>query len=323
MSGLYMIYWYCIIGSNDNAFLYSSCIMAFMFVLSILPLSYGLDLSSRDLMQIPSDLSSPDTTLDLSDNLLTAITANTFTLMPNLSILDLSNNNIDTVEERAFVGLPILQELHLNGNKLRTVPNVSSLTNLKHLNLNANPISAISYADFEALKSLSDLRLAWISVNHFPRLPYFPKMKTLLLFGNKIRHFPGAFWESFPSLRQLWLQNNKLSSLPELENVKRSVVVLRMRNNWISSIPNFAGFIKLEILDLSDNYISAVPEESLSMLTSGKINLDGNPIPCVNELCWLTHTTSAVTVTLTCQDGTPWSERDPDILCEGTVWIYE
>ena len=90
-----------------------------------------------------------------------------------------------------------------------------------------------------------------------------------------------------------------------------------MRNNRIYTIPDLSGYESLKTLDLSYNYISAVPEGSLSMIASGTVKLNNNPIPCINELCWLTTVDPSFTITATCPDDMNWEDMDPDILCEG------
>ena len=53
------------------------------------------------------------------------------------------------------------------------------------------------------------------------------------------------------------------------------------------------------------------------MTTNGIIILNGNPIPCDNELCWLADQGLLIMVKRFCPDGTPWENMNRDELCEG------
>ena len=90
-----------------------------------------------------------------------------------------------------------------------------------------------------------------------------------------------------------------------------------MKKNMIFTIPDLSQYKCLKTLDLSENYISAVPEGSLSMIAGGTVKLNDNPIHCVTQLCWLVNSDPSFTITATCPDGTSWDDIDPDILCEG------
>ena len=90
-----------------------------------------------------------------------------------------------------------------------------------------------------------------------------------------------------------------------------------MGRNRLYTLPDLRGYKSMVYLDLSQNYISALPEQSLSMLVSGTVKLDANPIPCVQELCWLATSNLSVEVTVTCRGGLSWQEMDIDVLCEG------
>ena len=79
------------------------------------PLTLALDLSQRNLVDIPLDICPEETTLDLSGNMLTIIKAGAFSRLTNLTELRLVKNLIHTVEPGAFDGLSRLEFLHLGG----------------------------------------------------------------------------------------------------------------------------------------------------------------------------------------------------------------
>ena len=285
-------------------------------LLGIFTVASGLDLSSNDLTSVPPNLSSAETRLDLNNNRITILRKHDFFAMTNLKVLNLRFNQIETIEEGAFVGLSNLYALSLYSNKIKNIPDISSLANLKFFWVGANPLF-ITHGDFENMKSLHVLDISWIWSRVFTPLPYSPNMTSLNLGGNIIKQYSKYFFKSLPSLKKILLQKNLLSSFPEFGQCKEKITNLIMNRNRLYRLPDLRGYKSMVYLDLSQNYISALPEQSLSMLVSGTVKLDANPIPCVQELCWLATSNLSVEVTVTCQGGLSLQEMDIDVLCEG------
>ena len=149
-----------------------------VFLLGILTVASGLDLSSNDLTSVPPNLSSAETRLDLNNNRITILRKHDFFAMTNLKVLNLRFNQIETIEEGAFVGLSNLYALSLYSNKIKNIPDISSLANLKFFWVGANPLF-ITHGDFENMKSLHVLDISWIWSRVFTPLPYSPNMTSL------------------------------------------------------------------------------------------------------------------------------------------------
>ena len=237
--------------------------------------------------------------------------------MTNLRILRLKNNRIETVEDGAFRGLLHLEALHLAGNQLGSIPNIFYIPNLKTFNMAANPISVVGEEDLEMTKHLDIFMLSWTRVGHIPSFPVPHNLTALHLKGNDIKQLFLDFFQNLPELLELFVGYNKLSSFPEFGSCKKTLVVLEMTNNRLYRIPDLSDYKSLEFLDLSENYISAVPEGPLLMTANGTVILNGNPIPCDNELCWLADHGLLNMVKLICPDGTPWEDMNRELPCEG------
>ena len=284
-----------------------------------LPVSSGkTDFSHRSLTQIPKNISHEETVLDLSNNQLAILGTHVFISLTNLKTLILNYNELTVINPGAFAGLKKLLTLELSVNKLESIPNLSSISTLQNFKINGNPIQIISYEDLQMLSHLYTLYVAWTRVNHFPALPYNPNKKTLYLRGNSIRKYPEQIFKRLPSLTQIYLGYNKLSAFPEFGDCSEKLTYLCMEYNRICSVPDLLRYKSLGYLDLSHNYVSAVPEVASIMLADGTVKLDTNPIHCMKELCWLTNDNPPVKITVTCLEGGRWQEFSRDHLCEGT-----
>ena len=297
----------------------SSVIQSVLF-LGFLPLTLALDLSRRNLADIPPDIHTESTRLDLSRNKLTNITAGAFSRLKNLTTLWLFSNQIYTIEPGAFDGPSRLEYLHIGINKLELVPDVSALPMLKGLNLGGNPLHSLEIRNEENLKDsvyLEELNVGWTWRKYFPPFPYLQKMKRFNLVGNSMRKIPLQLFQRMPNLEKIWLNYNRLSSIPMSQKFTGKVTSMWFAHNWIYHIPDLSNFPSLRYLDLSFNYINAVPEVSLSTMIGGTVLLEGNPVLCVRELCWLKTGGTSIIVRATCSNGRSWTELDKDIICEG------
>ena len=78
-----------------------------------------VDCSSREMVQIPTGVSSDVTELDLRGNKIDFVLENDFMNMVNLRVLILADNFIKTLEGRCFRNLSYLERLDLNDNKIK------------------------------------------------------------------------------------------------------------------------------------------------------------------------------------------------------------
>ena len=274
-----------------------------------------LDLSDRNLTTIPQNIPMEDTKLTLSGNELVSLRQNEFILLSNLIKLNLRNNKIATIADGAFNGLTTLENLDLSYNCITDIPDLSGLVSLESLNLNHNSrIQVVNSTKFTDLKKLKLLSLSYIGIYNIMPFPNLPKLVTIFLVGNNFTHISPYLLEAYTSLRYIHLKQNKLNHLPDLGGLNKTIKRLSLKENRIYYFPDVSSFHDLESLYLDDNYIVAIASDvALPMKLLG---LNGNPISCATELCWLAQRDEP-TVELTCQDGMPWSGMTRQILCEG------
>ena len=200
------------------------------------------------------------TNLDLSNNPLTTIPENIFSLLIALTDLNLSDDLSQralTLEANAFASIGTLTNLDLSGNNLRNGLNTlsfSGLGGLETLDLSGNNLNAPSLLDGAIFSPLSGLR-------------------ELNLFSNVLNNIPANVFSSLNALTELNLSENRIS----LNNATQeafvglsSLTTLNLSNNILTRIPDnvFSPLIELTTLNLSGNSITRFPDETFSSLTN-------------------------------------------------------
>ncbi|XP_057553725.1 toll-like receptor 3 isoform X2 [Hippopotamus amphibius kiboko] len=198
------------------------------------------DCSHLKLTQIPDDLPTNITVLNLTHNQLRRLPPANFTRYSQLIILDGGFNSISKLEPELCQSLPLLEILKLHHNELSHVSDKTFIfcTNLAELHLMSNSIQKIQNNPFKNLK-LS----------------------------------PGCF-HAIGKLFGLSLDNAKLSpSLTEklcLELSNTSIQNLSLSNNQLYRTSNttFIGLkqTNLTMLDLSHNSLSVIGNDSFAWL---------------------------------------------------------
>ncbi|XP_076086898.1 uncharacterized protein LOC143057476 [Mytilus galloprovincialis] len=115
----------------------------------------------RSLTTVPLDIPTSTRTLDLKNNTITRIDANTFKGLSALKELNLYGNKISTLDVNIFTGLTALQILWLSNNQISTLDmNIfRGLTALQTLNLYGNKISTLDVNIFTGLTALQNLNV--------------------------------------------------------------------------------------------------------------------------------------------------------------------
>ena len=280
----------------------------------------GIDLSNRNLDEVPANIPPAETEVFLQENKISIIRANAFVTLTELKNLQLLDNDIETIEPGAFNGLAKLTNLNLVRNKLTHFLDISILSGLSalhDLHLGANMLRRFDTTQLGVLGNLDYIGLDWIFPKKITPFPNMPKLRNINFRGNGMVAFSSDILKKLSGLEILRFGYNKFSSLPKLGGVEEHITELELMRNRFLHIPDLSKHTNLVKLDLADNYITLVPEESLSHLKSGTVNLEGNPVICVSELCWLVSGSWPFAVQLTCPDGTPWAEVDQTAICEG------
>ncbi|XP_004689909.1 PREDICTED: toll-like receptor 8 [Condylura cristata] len=205
----------------------------------------------RRLREVPRTLSKYVTELDLSDNLITLVTNESFQGLHSLTKINLNHNtniqhqnenpelnkNSMNITDGAFLNLQSLEQLLLEDNQLDKVP-AGLPGSLRELSLTQNNIIFVTKKNMSGLTNLRRLLLDWncyfgnacnksvIENGTFERLT---QLKVLSLSFNNLHCVPPQLP---PSLRELYLSNTQIKSI---------------------GLGDLKGLENLHVLDLSGN----------------------------------------------------------------------
>ncbi|XP_038152451.1 toll-like receptor 1 [Cyprinodon tularosa] len=122
-----------------------------------------VDLSSRNLSSVPSDLPHTATELDLSCNHIHQLHKGDFKSMSLLQFLNMSWNGLELIEAETFVDTPLLDNLDLSHNLLRNLSDqqyLSHTRNLRVMNLARNKFLNMTLGrEFSFLEKVEKLTL--------------------------------------------------------------------------------------------------------------------------------------------------------------------
>ncbi|GFS34288.1 chaoptin [Nephila pilipes] len=224
----------------------------------------------------------------LFNNKISVIENQAFTNCSNLHTIVLSNNNLKVIESSAFYNLSRLSNLYLQDNKLELFSfNVfEGETSPMNINLSNNFIEALSLGNSTAFQRLNiktlDLtknKITEISGEFFTSLSI--NLHSLFLACNKISNLSMHF---FPKLLVLHLSFNNIHSYG-LFNPKccPQVQILALDHNNISTIEDetFSKMHNLRILDLSYNKIAHLPDDAFSGTKLERLNLSHNYLAAI------------------------------------------
>ena len=231
--------------------------------------TYQVNCQNKNLTEIPANIATDVTTLQLSFNSITKITNGVLDL-PALKTLSLYNNRISTIEPDTF----------------------SILENLKKLLLQHNDISELNSQTFTGLSSLTELKL------YFNRITFLPSgifdslinLEVLNLHSNRLITFlPSGIFDSLINLEELDLHNNRLNDIPctvlssqtklrELDFSKNplgrfplclpsSLETLKANDVTTTLDPeHFQSLYNIGVLEISSNNFTDIPTEVLEFL---------------------------------------------------------
>ncbi len=261
-------------------------------------------------------------TLDLSEvttPVMRDLSNGTFGTLRMLDTLVLSRCGVRSIHDKTFLGVESTLYLKLDGNRLTSIPTDSfdPLMELRTLNLDDNQIKKIPKRSFPTLINLRKLLLrrnqftdekaidakAFMSLGHnlmeldlssnqLPKLPshafeHLFNLATFRISDNQLRHLENGAFEKLRHLMTLDLSGNSVHIKDEvLRGMEMSLVNLLLSRTGMTSetMPAKLGrFRYLQHLDLSENPIDKLTNESFSGSTVNKINLSNCHISSIDE----------------------------------------
>nr|ALX81652.1 toll-like receptor 7 [Phascolarctos cinereus] len=169
--------------------------------------------------------------------------------------LDLSRNNIFFIKSSDFQDLFFLKCLNLSGNSISQTLNGSEfqpLAKLKYLDFSNNRLDLLNPTAFQELRELEVLDISGNS-------HYFQ--------SEGITHMLN-FTKNLPVLKKLMMNGNDISTSTSTEMESESLRILEFRGNHLDILWRdgdnrylrlFRNLIKLEELDISENFLSFLP----------------------------------------------------------------
>ncbi|XP_077158279.1 toll-like receptor 3 [Paroedura picta] len=274
------------------------------------------DCSHLKLIEVPSDLPTNITALDISHNQLRTLPSANLTKYNQLVYLDAGFNSISKLQPELCRYLPFLKGLNLQHNQLHTLSDnvFTYCTSLRELNLGFN-IIAIKKDYFKALKNLKSLDISHngLTSTKLGTQQQLENLQELVLSQNTIAELKKEdfFFLSNSSLRILDLSSNPLTEFHQdcfhiignlfglklnkvqlgptgteklcLELSDTSIQNLSLSQVQLSHISNltFKGMQRtnLTILDLSNNSLSVIENGSFVWFKNLQtLNLENNKI---------------------------------------------
>ncbi|XP_077361769.1 transforming growth factor beta activator LRRC32 [Festucalex cinctus] len=231
--------------------------------------------------------------LDLSYNHLTGLPESFFRTMTSLAVLNVSNNCVTLFSVTDKDLLPAAKTVNLSYNSLqRLALSEGTLQALEELFLQGNDLRTLAHQTFQRLPSLNLLQLQENNLrvcpsetkpdqNHPSCVSFFsvPKLKFLYLSQNNLKSLPyRAFADTPLSLLDLSLNPGMEMHQDSLAGLEHSLVQLLLRENNISHLSaDMSSLRSLKLVDLSTNHLTSLPawNQGLSIET---LNLQNNSL---------------------------------------------
>lgn len=230
--------------------------------------------------------------LDLSGNEISVIERDSFRGLQNaLEHLIISDNSISHMPIDAFHGLPNLNTLDLSSNNLHEItPDVfrEQMNSLVRVNFADNLLNEIPYIPLAMLKSLRHLDLSSNRITGFQiesatqPLNIKLALDEMHLEHNEINVIQPAGFQYFLTVNRTFLDFNPIHIISDNAFQSARIRELYIRHCRLDFIEPeaFAGLeSSLQVLDISGNNITTLPEKLLSSFDFlGEVNVKDNKI---------------------------------------------
>ena len=249
--------------------------------------------------------------LYLDGNNLKTIQAGAFSKQQHLTLLDLKENKLDNISAETFRGLGSLTSLRLDHNKLQKIypGGFSFMPMIEYIDLSFNEISDLEEGAFDRLDHLKTLLLNGNKLKriHSGTLGNLMSLTRLELASNQIQAIDEGVFSCSPLVKTLVVKANKLHGIPKAIFLDLQFLDhLDMSQNPVYYIESDAliGLRSLQTIKLNDCNISGIQNNTFSPLENIiTIHLENNPLKCDCHLSWILS----------------WLSRKPEGTLEGAV----
>ncbi|KAL0963018.1 hypothetical protein UPYG_G00348470 [Umbra pygmaea] len=249
----------------------------------------------RGLTRVPPGIPANTRHLNLMENAIEAVQADSFRNLHHLEVLQLGRNAIRQIEVGAFNGLTSLNTLELFDNRLTVVPSgaFEYLSKLRELWLRNNPIESIPSYAFNRVPSLMRLDLGELRKLQYISDGAFEGLHNLKYLNLGMCNIRGEMPNLSPlqGLEELEISENLFSDIkPGSFRGLRTLKKLWVMNSQISMIERnaFDDLSSLVELNLAHNNLSTLPHGLFAPLKYlVELHLHHNPWNCGCEALWL------------------------------------
>ncbi|XP_034948193.1 protein artichoke-like [Chelonus insularis] len=230
--------------------------------------------------------------LDLRGNFIMSLSGFAAANFSKLLSIDLSYNHLTALPANFFAHATQLRKVELAGNKFRQIPSVAlsaqNIPSLGWLNMTANPLTRIHEFSSEArYPSLQEIHISGTNLTIVTSQDFeaFPALLHLFMGRNLISRISPSAFRGLPKLLTLDLSANALELVPQermkgLEHLK----LLNLTHNRLKELEDFPMDLKsLQILDLSYNQISTIGKNTFQYLGNlAELHLYDNKISSIS-----------------------------------------
>uniref|UniRef100_A0A0N4Z983 LRRCT domain-containing protein n=1 Tax=Parastrongyloides trichosuri TaxID=131310 RepID=A0A0N4Z983_PARTI len=206
--------------------------------------------------------------LNLSNNSISNLEANSFTGFKHIQSLRFRNNLLSNLSSHAFNDISkSINLLDLRGNKISNTSSLftRNMTSLEYLDLSGNKLDNIKKDEFKGCKNLLEVRLINNKIRNISSTAFgtHNKIKKLFLQSNALTSKTITNLKGFDKLEYLDVSENKIEKIPEFYGFP-TVLTIKMEKNAVTGIKkaNFKGCPGLQSLYLDGNKINNVEKES-------------------------------------------------------------
>ena len=220
----------------------------------------------------------------------------------NVGRLHISNTNISILNLTATGDYPAICLLEIVSSPVKTIiipypPQTVALTNFRLAsgNFPTPPDLGIVLAEQLQYLTFKDIGLVNIPDNYFAN---FTSLIGLSLNRNPLSDLNAGNMVGLRNLRILYIDNTYIRPLPPLHLWLPSLRLLSVTHTYITALSasTLENLPNLERLDLSQNEVSAIPDQNhfVNLENMVFIKLEGNPLRCDSQLCWVKVITATI-----------------------------